>query len=185
MADEEAKKEEVKDKEAKPGKGKGLVGWIITFVVVVACSVGGYGLSGLFAKTAPEETETVAKGEELETDPFPVIDPSIAKPWTFEMEPIVANLNEPGSTRMIQLGIVLDMSRDMDEVLGTEFLEEKKLYLRDSLMTYLSGLNLEQVSGSSSKNRMKVEIKEDFNEILFPDSKPLLNRVMFKGCTIQ
>ena len=185
MADEEVKKEESKDKEASSGKSKAIVGWIITFTIAIICAAGGYGLSGLFAKAAPSKVEEAPEGEVAEAEAYLSLDPDAAKPWPFELKPIVANLNEPGSTRMIQVAVVMEISGDMDEELGKEFLEEKKLYLRDWLGTYLAGLNLEQVKGASSQNRMKVEIKEDFNEILFPDSKPLINRVMLKDYTIQ
>lgn len=185
MAEKEIKNDESKEKDSESGKKKGLVGWIITFTVTVICTAGGFGLSGLFAKAAPTGVEETPKVEKSEIEAYLLEDPSAAKPWIHELTPIYANLNEPGSTRMVQFAVIMEISEEMDEVLGEEFLLKKDVYLIDWLTTYLAGLNLQQVSGSSSQNRIKVEIKENFNEILFPDTKPLINRVMLKGFTIQ
>lgn len=183
MADEEAKKDESNDKEVSSGKSRSLIGWVITFVVAVVCAGGGYGLSGLFAKVAPVKDADIPESEKVQD--YISESPDEGKPWIYELDLITSNLNEPGSTRMIQFKAVMELSPEMDEERGKVFLEGKKLYLQDWLGTYLLGLNLSQVSGSSSQIRMKVEIRESFNEILFPDTKPLVNRVMLKDYIIQ
>ena len=108
----------------------------------LVCAAGGYGLSGLFAKAAPpKDTSNVEKSE---TEEYMSEDVEGAKPWPFELQPITANLNEPGATRMIQVTVVMELSAEMDETKGREFLEGKVIHLRDWLQTYLAGLNLEQ-----------------------------------------
>ncbi len=189
MADEDDKKDkakdESKDKDASPGKSKAIIGWVITFTVAAVCAGGGYGLSGLFAKVAPEKIVEVPDSEKSIEELYSPEDPETAMPWNFELKPIDRNLNEPGATRMVRVTVVLDISAEMDETKGREYFEGKKLHLRDWLGTHLASLNLEQVAGGPSQNRMKAEIKESFNEILFPDSKPLVDRVMFKDYIIQ
>jgi len=186
MADEEIKDEVSKDKEAASDNKSGLVGWIITFAVAIVCSAGGYGLSGLFAKAAPAKSDETANSENTdETNDLITEDLEGSKPWQFELQPITANLNEPGATRMIQVTVVMELSAEMDETKGREFLDGKIIHLRDWLQTYLANLNLEQVKGGHNQSRMKVEIRESFNEELFPDSKPLVQRVMLKDFIIQ
>lgn len=182
MADEEIK-EESKDKEAKSGKKGGLLGWAITFGVAVICAVGGYGLSGLFAKVAPSKTDQVDEAKKAEELKYLAENPD--KAWTFELDPITSNLNERGATRMIQVTVIIELSDRMDKTKGQEFLNDKVIRLRDWLGTYLAGLKLEQVSGSSNQTRMKVDISENFNEILFPDTKPLIQKVYLKDFIIQ
>lgn len=46
-------------------------------------------------------------------------------------------------------------------------------------------MKLSQVKGSVNQSRMKVDIRESFNEILFPDTKPLIQIVMLKDFIIQ
>lgn len=186
MADEKIKDEGAKDEtEATSGKKGGLVGWIVTFAIAIICAGGGYGLSGLFAKVTPEKVDAVQDAKKSEIEAILADSPDSAKPWIFELEPITSNLNEPGSTRMIQMTVVLELSAKMDQTKGQEFLKERVIHLRDWLGEYLAGLKLIQVSGGSNQGRMKVDIRESFNEILFPDSKPLVQVVMLKDFMIQ
>lgn len=191
MVDEEMKDEEIKDEEIKgeteatSGKKGGLVGWIITFAIAIMCAGGGYGLSGLFAKVTPDKVDVEAEAEKEKTAAYMSDDPDSAKPWIFELDPITANLNEPGSTRMVQVTVVLELAAAMDQTEGEKFLKEKVIHLRDWLGTYLAGMKLIQVKGSSSQSRMKVDIQESFNNKLFPDSKPLVQKVMLKDFIIQ
>ena len=185
MANEETKGEGAKETEATSGKKGSLIGWIITFAVAIICAGGGYGLSGLFAKVIPEKGDEAAEAKKSEIEDILTEDSESAKPWIFELEPITSNLNEPGSTRMIQMTVVLELGAEMDKVKGEEFLKERVIHLRDWLGTYLAGLKLIQVKGSSNQSRMKVDIRENFNEKLFPDSKPLVQIVMLKDFMIQ
>ena len=186
MAEEKNKDEASKDgKEVASDKKGGLVGWIITFAVAIVCAGGGYGLSGLFAKVAPEKVDPAQEAKKSEVEAILTDNPDTAKPWIFELDPITANLNEPGSTRMIQVTVVLELAADMDEENGKEFLKERVIRLRDWMGTYLAGMKLIQVKGSSSQSRMKVDIQEGFNGILFPDSKPLVQKIMLKDFIIQ
>lgn len=182
MAEKE-NKDESKETEATSGKKGGLVGWVITFVVAILCSVGGYGLSGLFAKAAPEKIDPEVEAKKDYADRYLADNPD--KPWIFQLDPITANLNEASATRMIQLTVVLELSEEMDKVKGEIFLKEKVIHLQDWLGTYLAGMKLMQVKGGSSQSRMKVDICENFNSILFPDTKPMIQRVMLKDFIIQ
>jgi len=183
MAEEEEKIEKPEKTEGTSGNKGSLIGYIITFVVALVCAGGGYGLSGVFAKAAPkpdlEIEEKKAEEEKYESE-----NPD-AGPWLLELQPITANLNVVGVSRMIQLTIVLEMSAKMDEVKGRAFLEKKTIHLRDWLGTYLAGLNLDHVKGSANQSRMKVEIKESFNEILFPDTTRHIQKAMLKDVIIQ
>ncbi|MCF7956034.1 MAG: flagellar basal body-associated FliL family protein [Phycisphaerae bacterium] len=186
MADKEIKDEGVKDEsESTSGKKGSLVGWIITFSVAIICAGGGYGLSGLFAKVAPGKVDSAEEAKKSEFEAILADSPDSAKPWVFELSPITANLNEPGSTRMIQVTVVLELAAEMDKVRGEDFLKERVVHLRDWLGAYLAGLKLIQVSGSSNQSRMKVDIQESFNGKLFPDSKPLVQKIMLKDFMIQ
>lgn len=195
MADEEKKdQEQTEDKSTEstesPGRKGAILGWVMTFAVAVVFAAGGYGLSGIFAKAPeaenPEDTKVVDEDIPEEMANMINLDTEGLKPWTYELDPpVIANLDEPGVTRMIRLMVIIELAPEFDEIAGKEFMEGKAVYMRDWLQTYLSGLNLDQVKGSTNQTRIKVEIKENFNEILFPDSKPLVNRVMLRDFAIQ
>ena len=47
------------------------------------------------------------------------------KPWIYEFEQVLANLNEPGATRLISVIPVIELAAEMDQIEGKIFLESK------------------------------------------------------------
>ena len=106
--------------------------------------------------------------------------------WIYEkMDPIVANLDEPGVSRFVRVTVILEMNKNIDIDGGMAFLDEKKIVLQDWMTTYLAGLSLEDVRGSRNLTRIKQEVLEHFNQILFDQGKPYIDRVLFKEFAVQ
>jgi flagellar basal body-associated protein FliL len=97
----------------------------------------------------------------------------------------VANLDEPGVTRYVRVSIILELSSQLDSINGETFLEEKKIILQDWMTTYLAGLSLEDVRGSRSLNRIKREVVDQFNQLLFGPDKAYVEKVLFKEFAVQ
>jgi flagellar basal body-associated protein FliL len=186
-AKEPAKQSEDKseDKEAKGG-GFDLMTWLIPAGIVIAGLTGGFGLAQLLAggSRQPEipevQVEETKSFEDLLADST-----NEKKAWSYDIEPVIANLDEPGVTRHARVAVTLELSGDMDIKSGTAFLEEKKAVLRDWLTTYIAGLSLERVRGTSNLARIKKEIRDQFNELLFPEAKPFVVNTLFKEFAIQ
>ena len=165
-----------------------LFTWLIMAAIVIAGAAGGFALSQLVASTGPDETETAqADQQNGNTKSFTdiVANSENASVWTYELDPVIANLDEPGVTRYVRTTITLELSPEMDQANGEPFLGEKKVLLIDWLTTYLAGLSLEQVRGTSSLSRIKKEIRDHFNELLFPESKPFIRRILIKEFAVQ
>lgn len=179
---------EAKDSTEKgiPSKGKGLFIWLIIAIVVLAGGVGGFALSVMMAGSASPEPN-IAQAAPV----APVFDPLMAKtdiqkPWLYtKMDSIVANLDEPGVTRYVRVSIILELSPKLDSINGEIFLEEKKIVLQDWMTTYLAGLSLEDVRGSRNLNRIKREVLDQFNTLLFGPDKAYVEKVLFKEFAIQ
>ena len=189
MADD---KEKQQDKQAEQGKdsagGKkmGIFIWLILGAVVVAGATGGFALSQLLGGQPASPAPTDKAQEEQEK----IFDPAAATPgqksWPYDkLDPIVANLDEPGVTRFVRVSVILEMSPQMDPVKGPEFLDEKKVLLQDWLTTYFAGLSLDDVRGSRSLNRIKREIQDQVNQLLFGHDKSYVERVLFKEFAVQ
>ena len=166
-----------------------LFTWLIMGAIVIAGAAGGFALSQLVASTGPDEAETAQADQQNEnTKSFNDIlsaNSENASVWTYELDPVIANLDEPGVTRYVKTTITLELSPEMDQANGEPFLGEKKVLLIDWLTTYRAGLSLEQVRGTSSLSRIKKEIRDHFNELLFPESKPFIRRILIKEFAIQ
>lgn len=199
MADEEKKQknqEQDQSGEEQPKDGDkksssfGMSTWIILVAIIFAGATGGFALAQLIAGSTPEpvveEKPQDGKPAEVQTfDDLVAKENKDAKPWVYELEPVVANLDEPGVTRYGRVALTIELSAEMDPEKGTIFLDEKKLVLRDWLTTYIAGLSLERVRGTRNLSRIKKEIRDHFNELLFAESKPFVQTILFKEFAIQ
>jgi flagellar basal body-associated protein FliL len=194
-APEKTEKGEKTEKAAEPqqvGIVVRLLPWIIMGTVVAVCAGGGFGLGRLFAgpktkkevkheQSAKEEkkegTKEEAKGEDASAE--------VKKIWYFDLDPIVANLNEPGVTRYVRAAITLEIDQEMEKEKGTAFLNEKKPHLINWLNIYFASLTIEDIRGDKNQRRIQTQILDTLNEKLFPDSKPLIKEILFKEFAIQ
>lgn len=195
MADEETVEQEQKEgSAAEQSARKSLIGrllpWVILGVVVVSCAGAGFGLGRLFAGSrGPAAPESPAKPEEsspaesLAADSDPADDSQ--KSWYYDLDPVVANLNEPSVTRYVRATFTLEISPDIDKKKGADFLNEKKPILINWLTVYLSSLRLEDIRGDKNLKSIQSRVCEAFNEKLFPDSKPQIKQVLIKEFPVQ
>ncbi len=114
---------------------------------------------------------------------LPIIE--TADGWFFELDAVLANLDEPGVTRFLRASITIQFTKEYDVAVGGPLVNEKKMILRDWLTTYFAGLSIEDVRGTMSLARIKNQIRDQFNEMLFPDSKPLVHAIILKEFAVQ
>ncbi len=196
MADKKTDKKDVEkqeDSKAEKSDGKGLVSrflpLIIMAVVVVFCAGAGFGLSRLLAgpdtaQTAePAQEDEPTQAEDLKADVDSAAETQ--KSWYYPLEPVVANLDEPGVTRYVRATLMLEISPEVDQKKGIAFIEEKKPLLTNWLTIYLAGLGLEDIRGNRNLKRIQLQILDAFNERLFPDAKPGVKKILFKEFAIQ
>ncbi len=185
MADEKEKNKEQTGQENKEvkntGKG-GLLKWIVLAAVVIVCAAAGFGLGRILAKPkAPEQTETEQAKEKEKSKEREEVEGT----WFHEMTPVVSNLNVPGVTRFVRATLILEISNTVSNEKGIELITQKTPLLNNWLNIFLASLTLEDTRGNKNLTRIQTQIKDAFNEILFPDSKPYIEQVLFKEFAIQ
>lgn len=199
------------DKPADKGRGRSIIPWIIITAIVLAAAGAGVGLGRLFAgngkprsaeeaslKEAAAEAEPAAKqgakaepgakhGDAKQAEQLKPDKPGAAKEdsWYYNLEPVVANLDEPGATRYVRAALTLEMSPEISAEKGTAFMEQKKPLLTNLLTIYLAGLNIEATRGDKNLKRIQTDICDTFNERLFPNGKPLIKRILIKEFAVQ
>ena len=199
-ADDAKKQEDSKDESNdkkdessnKKASGGGILQWIILAVVVVLFTGAGFGLSRLLAgfRAPAREAEPTQQDKPSQQKSLKAGIPDLSggdsqKTWYYNLEPVVANLDEPGVTRYVRAAIILEISAEVDQEKGGAFLEEKKPVLANWLTIYLAGLTLEDIRGDRNLKRIQLQILDTFNEKLFPDAKPQIKHVFFKEFAIQ
>ncbi|OHB85236.1 MAG: hypothetical protein A2Z38_00695 [Planctomycetes bacterium RBG_19FT_COMBO_48_8] len=191
---EQEGQEEQKDPKAETSDKKSLIArflpWIIMVVVVLICAGAGLSVGRLFAGSGtPEAAESdsgssaSAQIKDLKADNDSVKDS--AKVWYYDLDPVMANLNEPTVTRYVRASLTLEMSANMDVKKGTAFLDEKKPILVNWLTVYLSSLGIEDIRGDKNLRSIQSHIRDAFNENLFPDSKSQIKQVLIKEFPVQ
>jgi flagellar basal body-associated protein FliL len=192
---EKSEKTEKTEKTAEPqrvGIVVRMLPWIIMGTVVAVCAGGGFGLGRLFAgpkaktavkheQSAKEETKEETKGEAKAEE----ASPEVKKIWYFDLDPIVANLNEPGVTRYVRAAITLEIDQEMEKEKGIAFFTEKKPLLINWLNIYFASLTIEDIRGDKNQRRIQSQILDKLNEKLFPEAKPFIREVLFKEFAIQ
>jgi flagellar basal body-associated protein FliL len=176
---EDLKQEQGVEKTAGSGeKGSkvGILPWIIMIVVMAVCAGAGFGLGRLLA--TPDTPQTNESLQEAKPDLTEYLK-------YYDLEPVVANLDEPGVTRYVRASLTLEMSSNVDKVKGTAFLEEKKPVLANWLAIYLASLNIEDCRSDRKLKSIQSQILDAFNEKLFPGAKPQVKHVLFREFAVQ
>ncbi len=180
-------KVEKKDKSKRELGGISIVTWAILAVIVILCAGSGFMLGQLFA--GPSETQIEPPQKDEVVSPENVVnDDSEANSkdtWYYQLEPALANLNEPGITRYIRASLMLEINTAWEQIEAEKILEEKKPILVNWLTIYLASLTLEESRGDKNLRRIQSQILNAFNEKLFPDSKPQIKHILFKEFVIQ
>ena len=174
------------EKQSSPRPSPGYVQWLIFAAVVIACGAAGFGFERLLIR--PTVGDRANDGQQEQTTQARQADGSAedaGKSWYHDLEPVVANLNEPGVTRYVRVTLTLEISAEMDQKKGQAFLTEKNPILKNWLTIYLASQTTDNIRGDRNLRRIQLEILDTFNEKLFPDARPKIKRVLFKEFAIQ
>ena len=114
---------------------------LIVMVAVSAVLVVGGGVAFAMMKGKHGETEAHGKSSEKKLGTLVAVDD------------FIVNLNEPRSTRYLKVRFTLELGEATPELLG-----ERKDVVRDAVLTYLSGLTVDDVRGADTKDALREEI---------------------------
>ena len=138
---------------------------LIIGAIVIALGIGGGGAYMLMPAPADAEAKpkanTAAVGKIVPVDSF------------------IVNLNEAKSTRYLKVTIAVMLT---DETLE-EAAKMRMDLLRDGVLTYLSGLSIDDVRGSETKEIIRERILELANESL--GEGEVVQQVLFKEFVVQ
>jgi len=186
MANETTDKQPTTEQPTDGPKGTpGLLPWIILAAVIPVFAGAGFGLGRLLAGGKPQPMAEANHPEAPEVSPLLNEQASAEKTWFYQCEPVIANLNEPGATRVVRMLFILELSGQFEEGKGRAYLDGKLPLIKNWLTIYLSSLSLSDVQGEKNLNRILVQIREGLNAKLFPDTKPLIKAVYFLENAIQ
>ena len=162
--------------------------WLVPVLVGVVLAALGFTVGRLLRVGGSAGAVSGAEGNEAvagNVDPAANLQSDTVPGWYYELEALVANLNEPGVTRYARVTLTLEVSRAMKQADGITFFETNKPRLKNWLTLYLSNKSLEDIRGAENLRRMQSEVTDLFNRGLFPNEPPKIKQVLFKELSIQ
>ncbi|MBW7990115.1 MAG: flagellar basal body-associated FliL family protein [Planctomycetes bacterium] len=189
---QEVQKKKNDKKKPEAGEKKSLVTRfmpkVIIVVVVMIFAGAGFTLGRLIAGSPTSKTAGVSEqGQSSQLEDWDARDSGAdsQKSWYYHLDPVIANLNVDDATRYVKASLTLEVSFEMNEKKGKAFLDEKKPILTNWLTIYLASLSLEEIRGDRNYKRIQSQVRDAFNEKLFPDSKPKIKNILFKEFAVQ
>ena len=107
-----------------------------------------------------------------------------AKSAYIDFGSVVVNLDEGRLSRYLQVHLSLQVTSSHHGQVSKAVLANKVL-LQDALLKYLTDKTLEDIRGSSAQDRMRQEIRDRFNTLLFPDGSRQIEQVLFQQFVVQ
>lgn len=188
MADTEEKTN--KENDQKSQTKIGILTWIIMAVIVAVCAGSGFFLARVAAgsllsppnisvqqNTTTEKADTQIKNDS-NNDPKDI--------WYYnDLASIVVNPNEPRATRFVRVGLILELSSKVSEGDATTLIQAKEPLLINWINLYFKGLTLDEMENDKDIQRILSHTCDAFNEILFPDTRSHIKRVLIREFNIQ
>lgn len=97
---------------------------------------------------------------------------------------VVVNLDEGRMSRYLRVAITLQIPKSQEENFKKQ-IEAKKIVLRNWLLSKISDLDLDDIRGAAGQNRLRREIREQFNAVLCPDGYDQIYDVLFEEFNVQ
>jgi len=159
--------------------------WVIVGVAVIVFAAGGFLVGRLFGTRG--QAQTASAGQSSQETALKDLEPAADQDegWYYELEPAVANLNEPGVTRYVRITLTLNVTKAWVEEEAKLFLDQKKPLLKHWLTLYLANQTIEDTRGEKNLVRLQANIRDIFNQGLFPNAQPRIKDVLFKEFAIQ
>lgn len=176
--------ETAKDKEA-PRK---VLPLIVVALAVVILGGAGFAVGRLFGTRGRAQTAAAAepaRKSESGHKAEPAAPKEQGEGWYYDLDPVVANLNEPGVTRYARVALTLELNSTTGEKEAAASLDQKKPLMKHWLTLYLANQTLDDIRGEKNLLRMQAQISDGLNQALFPNSRPQIRRVLFKEFAIQ
>lgn len=96
----------------------------------------------------------------------------------------VVNLRTPNHSRLLKIKILLVVDK-AEEKAFKEVLDKKKPFLNNAVISYLADRSLDEIKGTAGINRVRRELLDQFNSLLYPDGEEKIRDLLFEDFVSQ
>jgi flagellar basal body-associated protein FliL len=162
---------------------KGLLPVIAIVLGVLNTAALGYGIYSVqkFFKSMDEKQAVAEKDteDEEETEDGEEVEEEVPAGPILAIDPFVANLNEPGTSRYLRTTFELEM---VDQAAIDAF-NKNKSKTRNKVLTYLASLSVAETRGEKNLEKIRRDVIQRINEELGGEEKVL--NLFFKDFVVQ
>jgi flagellar basal body-associated protein FliL len=158
---------------AEPAKKSGKKTWIVGGIVALL-AIGGGAVVPMFTHFGAH-----AKGPEPEAAPVETKQQAL-----IPFDSVVVNVADGRYTRYLRVRIALVVDA-RDEKLVKELVEKEKPFLQTWALGYLQDKTMEQLHGSAGMNRVRREVRDEFNRRLFTEGPEKIRDVLLPEYNFQ
>ena len=158
-----------------PRRGPGAIVWML---VLMVAAISGVAVPFLVPASEPRDSGKTGGP----TSPVAVLtaENTVAIPFG----EVTVNLDEGRMNRYLRLKISVLVAKD-DQKSVTEEIAAKNAVLKNWLLSHLSDKALDEIRGKAGQNMLRREIRREFNETLFSDSRDRIYDVLFEEFNVQ
>ncbi len=168
-----------------PGKETPTGGSLLKLALLVGVGIGAAGAGYAVAMLLRGGVQQARASDSPEVAPNPLAPVHPSEDYVYyKFEAITVNLNEPRLARYVRATLTLAIRLDNESEVVL-MLDKKKPALKSWLTLYLSGCTLEDVRGPQNLNRIRREILDSLNELLWPEQKPMIEQIHFDEFAVQ
>lgn len=170
MAEEENENEEPKK------SGGGILKLLIWLAVILFSIAGGAATPFVVASLTKPAEEGASK---------PLIQPEPEKEVAYiEFDEITVNLSEPRFSKFLKMNFSLQVGKSqLEEV--QKLVDDREVVLKNWIQINLSEKTTEDINGKFGRNRIRREMLDYFNEVLFDDGVERVQDVLFSEFFVQ
>jgi flagellar FliL protein len=163
-----------------PARAKrGVMTWVVAAVIGLVSAGAGFAvpqmLSGGTAESA-DDSAHAAKAPKKEHHELGLACVPFGE--------VVANLDDNRMMRYVRAKFSLSVDKK-DSQAVQHVVEQNKTVLKNWLIGYLQNKQVEEVRGTEGFNRVRREIQERFNQVLFPDGEEMIKEILFEEFNVQ
>ena len=178
MADEQTSEADGAEGDSKKSSG-GVLSAILWAAIGMTCGVGGL----LLPRLTPQLFGAEPPVAEEEDAPPELSDENVK--WGYvDFGEVIVNLNSDRLNRYLRVSITL-LVAETDKESITELVENQRAILKNWLLSYLSEVSMTDIRGAAGQNRLRRDIQDNFNTVLFSDGYDRIRDVLFQEFNVQ
>jgi flagellar basal body-associated protein FliL len=156
--------------ETPPTKKKsGIMGWLVLMLLALLAIAGGFSVPMFVMPPKDAKAKPKVTAKKAALLPF---------------GEAVVNLGEARAARFLRVKLILVVD-ETNEKNVNDLLAKQKPFLKSWLIGYLADQTLADVIGRSGVNRIRREVRDHFNSMLFPDRAEQIEEVLFDEFVVQ